>query len=186
MQTWTKLLSAMVILTAVSVTNAQQGGPGGGPGGPGGGGPGGMGGHGGPPDPEEMRAMMDRHIQHNLNLPDDAWAKLQPLVDKVQELAHETDTGPRMHGPPHPQDDGNGPPDDDADHPKSAVESAVSDLKKVLTDQSSTDEKITAATKAVEDAEKKAAADLTEARKALKAALNIRQTAVLVAMGVLD
>ena len=133
--------------------------------------------------------MMDRRIQQNLNLSDDAWAKLQPLVDKVQELEHAADTHHLMHGgPPLPDGDGNGggPPDDQDDHPRSAVESAISDLKKILSDKNSTDDKIEAATKAVEDAEKKAADDLVAARKALKAAVNTRQTAVLVAMGVLD
>ncbi len=129
--------------------------------------------------------MMDHRIQENLQLSEDAWAKIQPLVDKVEELEHQADTGPLMHGPPHPDDDGNGPPDDD-DRPKSPVETAITALKKVLSDKNATDEQITAATKVVEDAEKKVADDLTDARKALKAALNTRQTAVLVAMGVLN
>ena len=195
MNKWTRLLSASFLLMTVSATYAQQqGGPPGGGGGAGGppgggfGGPGGPGGpdHDGPPDPQQMQAMMDKRIQQNLDLSDDAWAKLQPLVDKVQELAHQNDTGPRMHGRPHRDDDDNAGPDQQDDRPKTSVESAIADLKKVLSDKSSTDEKVQAATKVVEDAEKKSADDLADARKALKAAVNTRQLAVLVAMGVLN
>jgi Spy/CpxP family protein refolding chaperone len=192
MRIWTQLFLAAVILGAVSSAHAQQdpggapGGAAGGPGGPDHGGPGGNGPDGGPPDPREMQAMMDKRIQQNLQLTDDAWAKIQPLVDKVEQLAHEADTQHIMHhGPPRPDEDGMGPDDND-EHPKSAIETAITNLQKVLSDKSSTDNKIEAATKAAEDAEKKAADDLATARKALKAALNSRQTAVLVAMGVLD
>jgi hypothetical protein len=234
-----KVLSAMTILAAVSTAHAQQmGGPGGGQdnGGPGGGMQGGPGGgpDGGPPDPQEMMARMDRRIKAAMGVSDDTWATVQPLVDKVQQLEHETDMGPLMHGRPQrpPQDDnggggpggggpggqdnaglggggpggggpggggpggqdnggpgGGGPgggPDAMDDHPQSPVESAISDLKKVLRDKSASDEKIESAMKAVEDAELKAKDDLEAARKELKAAVNLRQQAVLVALGILN
>jgi hypothetical protein len=194
MKKWAKLLSAMVIFGAVSTLHAQQQGgpPGGGGGGqdngggPGGGGPGGGGPDGGgPPDPQEMQAMMDKRIKSALAVTDDAWATLQPMIDKVETLEHQSDNGPHMHGPPHREDqDDNGGPDDD--HPQSPVEAAISNLKKVLSDKTSTDDKIEAATKAVEDAEKKTADDLEAARKELRAAVNTRQMAVLVALGVLN
>jgi hypothetical protein len=174
MRPYLKLLSVAFLLTAASAVHAQQG-PGGGPGGP----------DGGPPDPEEMRQMMDQRIKQAMNPTDDEWTKLQPLIDKVEELEHQSDTGPRMHGPPHPEDDQNGD-NPDGDHPQSPVESAISKLKKVLSDQASTDDQIATATKAVEDAEKKVKDDLAAARKELKAIVNLRQQAVLVALGVLD
>jgi hypothetical protein len=131
-----------------------------------------------------MQAMMDKRIKSAMNVTDDAWATLKPLIDKVQQLEHESDTGPLMHGPPpRRDDDGNGPDDGP---PQSATESAIPNLKQVLTDKSSTEDQIAAATKAVEDAEQKAKDDLTAARKELKAAVNLRQKAVLVALGVLD
>ncbi len=183
--------SLSFLLSAVSAAHAQQqGGPGGG--GPGGGGPG-MGGpggpDGGPPDPEQMRAMMDTRIKKAMSVSDDAWATLQPLIDKVEDLEHQSDTGPMMHGPPHPDDDGDdhdGPGGDDDDHPHSPVETAISNLKKVLADKSSTDDAVQTAMTAVEDAEKKVKEQLVAARKELKAAVTLRQQATLVALGVLD
>jgi hypothetical protein len=184
----------MFLLAAVSAVHAQQGpgggqggGPGGGPGGGFGGGPGGGPGgpDGGPPDPEEMRQMQDQRIKQALNVSDDTWSTLQPLIDKVEELEHQSDSGPLMHGPPHPDDDQDGDNQDD-NRNQSPVESAISKLKKVLSDKSSTDDQIAAATKVVEDAEKKVADDLDVARKQLKAATNLREQAVLVALGVLN
>ena len=191
MKNWMKFFSAAIVLAAVSALHAQQGPPGGGPGGGGPGGPGGPGGgpdgDGGPPDPRQMQARMDQRIKQNLSVSDDAWAKLQPLIDKVQELEHSADTHHLMFAPPRPDDDGdNGPDDHQDEHPQSAVESAISKLKKVLSDKTATDDKVEVATKEVEDAEKKAADDLAAARKELKAAVSARQVAVLVAMGVLD
>jgi peptidoglycan hydrolase CwlO-like protein len=183
-----KILSLSLLLASVSMVHAQQqggppgGDPNGGPGGPGGG-PGGGGPDGGPPDPEKMRAMTDKNIKSAMQATDDAWAKLQPLIDKVEDLEHQLDSGPRMHGPPHPEDDGDGPDDD---HPQSAIESAITQLKHVLSNKTSTDDQIETATKAVQDAEKKAKDDLAAAQTELKAALNTRQTAVLVAFGVLN
>jgi hypothetical protein len=132
-----------------------------------------------------MRQMMDQRIKQALQPTDDAWTTLQPLIDKVEELEHQSDSGPRMHGPPHPDDDQDGDNQDD-DRPHSPVESAISKLKKVLSDKNSTDETIQTATTAVEDAEKKVKEDLAAARKELKAAVTLRQAAVLVALGVLD
>jgi hypothetical protein len=183
-----KLFSALCILTAVASVHAQQqggppndpgafgGGPGGGPGGPGG--P-----DDGPPDPQRMQQMIDQRIKQAMNPTDDAWTKLQPLIDKVTELEHQTDTGPRMFGPPHRDDDDM---NNDDNHPQNPVESALSKLKKVLSDKGSSDATIAAATKVVEDAEKKAQDDLATARADLKAAADLRQQAVLVAMGVLN
>ena len=201
MNEWSKLLSAAIIFAAVSAVHAQQqggggggqdnmgpggGGPGGGGPGDPGGGPGGPGGgpDGGPPDPQQMQADMDRRVKALLGTTDDAWATLQPLIDKVQTLEHDSDTGPLMHGPPRP-DDGNGDGPGDGP-PQSASEKAITDLKKVLSDKSSTDEQITTAMKAAEDAEQKGKDDLAAARKELKAAVNLRQQAVLVALGILD
>jgi hypothetical protein len=192
MKAWTKAMSAMVILSAVSTLHAQQG-PGGGQdnGGPGGGGPGGggFGGGpggpgGGPPDPAEMRARMDERLKTALGTTDDAWATLQPLIDKVQELEHETDTGPLQHGRPRrPDDDGNDQQDDQAQSP---IEASISTLKKVLSDKASTDPQIETAMKAVQDAEKKTRDELVDAQKQLKAAVSMRQQAVLVAVGILN
>jgi hypothetical protein len=127
--------------------------------------------------------MMDQRIKQAMNVSDDAWAKLQPLIDKVTELEHQTDTGPHMFGPPHPDDDDM---NNDDNHPQNPVESAMSKLKKVLADKGSSDATIAAATKVVEDAEKKAQDDLAAARADLKAAADLRQQAVLVALGVLN
>jgi hypothetical protein len=196
MKTWAKALSALLILGAVTTVHAQQGPGGGGPGGgqdnggPGGGGPGGGGGGfggggpGGPPDPAEMRARMDERLKTALGTTDDAWATLQPLLDKVQELEHETDTGPLQHGRPHrPDDDGNDQQDQPAQSP---IEVSIAALKKVLSDKASTDPQIETAMKAVEDAEKKTKDDLADAQKQLKAATSMRQQAVLVAVGILN
>ena len=130
--------------------------------------------------------MMDQRIQKALGATDDAWATLQPLIDKVEDLEHQADSGPLMHGHrPGPDDDQNDGDQDD-DHPQSPVESAISKLKKVLSDKGSSDETIKTATAVVEDAEKKVKTDLAAARKELAAAVNVRQQAVLVALGVLD
>lgn len=181
MRGYAKALSVFFLLAAAAGAKAQQQmGPGGPPGGP----------DGGPPDPQQMQQMMEDHIKQNLAITDDAWTTLQPMVDKVLKLAHDTDTGPMMHGHPHHDDqdngDGQGPPDADDEHPHSAVETATTALKKVLADKSASDDKIQTAMKAVQDAEKKAKDDLDQARKSLRAAVNIRQQAVLVAMGVLN
>ncbi len=194
MHRYLRFLSAMFLLAAASAVHAQQQ-PGGGPGDNGGipgrtgrrtrrrtgGGPGGP--DGGPPDPEQMRNMMDRRVKKAMQVTDDVWSTLKPLIDNVQELEHQSDTGPLMHGPPHPDDqDG----DNQDDRPRSPIESAISNLKKVLTDDASTDDQVTQAMQAVENAEEKVKDDLQAARKELKAAVNLRQQAVLVALGILD
>jgi hypothetical protein len=187
MKAYVKILSGLFLLSAVSLVNAQQqGGGGGGPGGggPGGGGPGGP--DGGPPDPEQMRQMMDQRIKQALQPTDDAWTTLQPMIDKVTELEHQADSGPLMHGRPHRDEDQDGDHQEDDDRPQSPVEAAISKLKKVLSDKNSSEDTIKTATAAVEDAEKKVKDDLAAARKELKAAVNVRQAAVLVALGVLD
>lgn len=150
----------------------------------GGGGPGGGGREGGREggrdrgrrrfDPEQMRAMMMDRMKTMLEVGDEEWPAIEPLLSDVMAKQREArgGMGRRMWG----RRGG-----EEQDQPKETAE-----LQAVLDKPNATSEEIKAKLTSYRAAQKVKEAELQAAREKLRAVLTIKQEARLVMMGTLD
>lgn len=147
-------------------------------------------------DPEQMRARMaemrDRMIEgmrEPLDVSDEEWTAIKPLVAKVVEKQSATRTrgfrgmfgGRGMTGR-------RGGPDREGDRrgPTETGDPELDALIKALDSKDTPAKDIEAKLKALRDARKKAEAELQQARDDLRKVLTVRQEAQLVLRGILD
>ncbi|HWE95283.1 MAG TPA: hypothetical protein VG269_15055 [Tepidisphaeraceae bacterium] len=177
-----KLLSAMVVLIAcVAVPAFGQAPPaGGGQGGPGGGAGGPGGGQGGRPDFAQMRKMFEDRMKQQLEVTDEQWTALQPKIEKVQQLQRDAQ-GRGMFG------FGRGPGGQGGqDQQLSPVQEKVKALQDAVASPDATPDDVKAKLDALRQAKAKAREDLAKAQDDLRGAINLKQEAVFVVMGMLD
>ncbi|MDB5175010.1 MAG: hypothetical protein JWM97_3320 [Phycisphaerales bacterium] len=178
-----KLLSVLLALITCAAVPAfgqapppgggGQGGPGGGPGGPGGG-------PGGRPDFAQMRKMFEERMKQQLEVNDDQWAAIQPKIEKIQQLQRDASGRGFGRGPGGPGGPG-GP-----DQQLSPVQEKVKALQEAVASPDATPEDVKAKLEALRHAKAEARKELAKAQDDLRTALNLKQEAVLVVMGMLD
>jgi hypothetical protein len=135
-------------------------------------------GGGGNFDPSQMRERMMNAVKEQLGATDDEWKTLQPKIEKVSTL--QRDLRPMMGGyGGRMRSDGDG-------GAESATAKAQSELRTALQDKSTSADDIAKKLTALREARAKAREDLAAAQKDLKASVNARQEAALVASGLLD
>ncbi len=163
----------------------------------------------------QMKAHMLGRVRDRLEVSDDEWVEIKPLLENVLKLKREAHpVGPggkqmrrgrggrgggegrggwerrRRH---HSEGDFDGPPDRDefsdgdrpGKRPPSAVRQAHRALRASLRDEDATDDEIADNLAALRQARADAQAKLEAAEEDLKAFLNLREQAQLVAMGIL-
>jgi hypothetical protein len=149
---------------------------------------------------EQFRQRMNERLKTELQVNDQEWAVIQPLLSKVQDKMRETMLG-RFAGGPRPQrggGPGGGGNDNGAQRPERAERANRPDrpepqgsaetqaLRTALESPSSSNTDIKAKLQALRDSRQKANAELEQARNDLKSVLNLRQEATLVMAGMLD
>jgi len=141
-------------------------------------------------DPEEMQARMSAMMKERLQVNDEEWKVIQPLLEKVQTKQRESMGGRfrgammfggrGMRGGDNAQ---NRPQRDRGDRPGMDEIQALSDA---LESESTSAADLKAKMAAVREARKKSEAELKAAREDLRKVLTTRQEATLMLMGMLD
>lgn len=137
-------------------------------------------------DPAAMNQRLLDRMKEMLQIGDEDWKVIQPVIEKVQTLSREVDSGAARMG--FVQRGGRGGPNRPADATTelSGVAKALQEVQKVLENEAATPEEIRAKLKALREAREKAKQDLAKARESLRELLSLRQEAQLVLMGLLD
>jgi len=149
---------------------------------------------------DEYRQRMAERLKTSMKVSDEEWAVLQPLIEKVNTKRMEAGGrggfggpggpggpgGDRRGGdrPPGGAPSGGGTPGAGDQNRGGSPESQA--LRTALESESTPVEDLKAKLNAVREVRKKAAAEIEAARAELQKVVNVRQEAVLVAMGVLE
>jgi hypothetical protein len=178
MTKWIVMGMTGLMLTAGSAMAQDQGGAGGGPGGGQGGGRGGRGG-----DPAQFQKMMSDRLKQSLEISDEDWKAIEPLVSEVQkqQMAGRTGRGGMFGGR-----GGRGGANGGAAPDANAEVTPATELQKVLDNKNATPEEIKAKVDAYRAKQKASKEALAKAQEALRAVLSARQEAVMILMGMLD
>ncbi len=133
-------------------------------------------------DPEQRRQQYLTRIREALGANEEEWKVLEPKVGKVRTLSQQvTGSGMRaLFG----RRGGPGPERDRAE--MTAVEKATEGLQDTLANADATQADIKAKLKAFRDARAKVKVELAKAQQDLRKAVNLRQEAQLVLIGMLD
>jgi Spy/CpxP family protein refolding chaperone len=185
MTKWIVMAMTGLMLTAGSAMAQDQGGAGGG-GGPGGAG-GGRGGGRGNFDPAQFQKMMTDRIKQHLEVSDEDWKAIEPLVAEVQkqQMAYRMSSRGGMFG----GRGGRGGPGGGAAGGAGAAPAEVTpatELAKVLENKNATPEEIKAKVDAFRAKQKANKEALAKAQEDLRQVLTARQEATLILDGTLE
>ncbi|MBN1517804.1 hypothetical protein JXA32_14665 [Candidatus Sumerlaeota bacterium] len=161
------LLAAVAYLPAQDTGGRQRGGPEGG--GPGGGGRGG-----------DFRARMMERQKEELNVTDEEWQVIEPLLTKVSEKQQSLRMA-QFRGMMGRRGGQGGGPWDDQEMP-----AAVTELQTLLEQENPSADEIKAKLAAYREWRTQLEDDLNAAREELKKVLTLKQEAQMVMMGVLE
>ena len=134
-------------------------------------------------DPERMRQRMNERLKETLQVTDEDWVALLPLIEKVQTLSREAGgTGGRrmMFG----RRGGRRRPAE-AEEPQSDVAKATQELQTLQEDEAAPAADIKAKLTALREAREKVKEKLAVAQEALREVVTQRQEAKLVLMSLL-
>ena len=120
---------------------------------------------------EQFRQKMSEYLKKSLNVSDEEWAILQPLIEKVKTKKMAT-FGTRE--------------DSNSSAPALPVQDASSALAAAVASENSSPEEIKARLEALRAARKKAGEELDQAREELRGVLTLRQEAQLVMQRILE
>ena len=127
---------------------------------------------------DQMRQRRQQRWQQALGLNDDELAVVEPMIEKVQELARQTRGGAMMMAARR------GAAEEDA--AVSPVAQATRELRTLINREDATAEQMQAQLAVLRAARELGAAELAQAQTELREVLTQRQEAQLVLMGVLD
>lgn len=180
MSKWIVMAMTGLMLTAGSAMAQDQGGAGGG-GGPGGG-QGGRGGRGGNFDPAQFQKMMLDGVKQRLEVSDEDWKAIEPLVAEVQkqQMASRMSGRGMMGGRGGRGGGQGGAPDANAEV------TPTTELMKLLENKNATPEEIKAKVDAVRAKQKANKEALAKSQEALRQVVTARQEAQLILMGMLE
>jgi Spy/CpxP family protein refolding chaperone len=188
MSKWIVMAMTGVMLTAGSAMAQDQGGAGGG-GGPGGG-QGGRGGRGGNFDPAQFQKMMLDGVKQRLEVSDEDWKAIEPLVSEVkkQQMASRMSGRGMMGGRGGRGGPGGGAAGGAAGGAGAAPAEVTptTELAKVLENKNATPEEIKAKVDAFRAKQKANKEALAKSQEALRQVLTARQEAQLILMGMLE
>lgn len=143
-----------------------------------------------PPDPARMQEMMLERIKENLNVSEEEWPVIKPLVTQVMKLqqASRMRGGPGMApggpgGPGAPA--GPGAPSAPAGMTRTSSPEETA-LMAVIDKSGASAEELNARLTALRQARAKQAGELKAAREKLRGVLTLRQEALLVLAGLLE
>ena len=188
MSKWIVMAMTGLMLTAGSAMAQDQGGAGGAPGGGGGQG-GGRGGRGGNFDPAQFQKMMLDGVKQRLEVSDEDWKAIEPLVAEVQKQQMATRmSGRGMFG----GRGGRGGPGGTQGGAAGGAGAApaevtpTTELTKVLENKNATPEEIKAKVDAFRAKQKANKEALAKSQEALRQVLTARQEGQLKLMGILE
>jgi len=136
-------------------------------------------------DPNQFRQQMADRMKQALEMNDEEYKAVQPMIDKVQTLSRDLRGGGMggMFGGGGRGGPGGGQP---ADATQSDIGKKAADLQKLLDNKDSKPEDVKAALTAYRDARDKVKAELEKAQKELREVLTVKREARLVLLRVLD
>lgn len=188
----TSLAIVLFVGSLVSISAQDQGGRGGG--------------RGGNFDPEQMRAMMMQRMQESLDINDEEWKVIQPLVENVMEKQRQNQPGIRgmgfmgFGGPGGPGGPGafggrggrggEGGQNEARENRRGGFgpepNPELEALSTLMESPNPSADEIKAKLTALRESQKKKAEELKKAREELRSVLTLNQEARLVLMGMLD
>lgn len=144
---------------------------------------------------EEFRQRMNERLKTSLQVTDEEWSVLQPLIEKVNEKQREAGgsrfggfggggPGGTRRGP-----EGGTPATsggDQGSRPERPGAAESQALRTALENESTSPEELKAKLTALREVRKKGTAELAAAREELRKVVSVRQEAVLVSMGTLE
>lgn len=161
------MVVGLMLLPAMAMAQAQEGGRQRGQGGQ------------GNFDPAQMRDRMMNAMKEQLGATDEEWTVLRPQIEKVQTAQRSARGGAFGMGR-------GGRGGDRPAEGENAVQTASRELRSALENRNTSAEELTRRLTALREARAKAQAELVAAQKGLKELLTARQEAVLVQNGMLD
>lgn len=129
-------------------------------------------------DPEQMRARFAERLKETLEVQDDEWKVIEPLLTDVFEKQREARWG-GLRGMFGRRSERPGPEESSGDP-------AVDALQKALDSKETSPDEIKSKLKSLRESRKENERELQMAREKLRKVLTVRQEAQLVLMGILD
>jgi hypothetical protein len=132
---------------------------------------------------EQIAQMFELRLRDGLNVTEEQWATLQPQVEAVRSMAREQRRGRFMFGLREGYGERQSPDRSEGD--LSLWQVAGQELRAALDNPQATEEQIVTRAKALDEARKNAEDELARVQRQLRDALDVRQQAFLMLMGVL-